>query len=279
MELVNGVETVSGASILGITIDNIVIGGTTAAAGTFTTLSADSIADLDSIALFDSNDSHQLTLTWDENDTSNRTLKLKVSTGSRTLTITGDPTIADWFDQSTKQAASPTFAALTLTAALTVANGGTGAGTHTNHGVLLGQAAATFVATTAGTDGQILKSSGASADPSFENMFTISTHTEDYTVLLSDVNGSLRMNSAADKILSLPSVGASEDGYRFTFVKQGAGKVTLQAADTDIIDSGSAAGTLFNSQAGETYANVTLEYLHATVTWLIVAARGTWSTT
>ncbi|KKL79462.1 hypothetical protein LCGC14_2014600 [marine sediment metagenome] len=111
MEIIDGVEQGSGAvaAITSGTIDGAIIGGSTAAAGTFTTLSADSIADLDSIALFDSNDSHSLTITWDENDTSNRTLKFKVSTGSRVLTMTGDATIADWFDQSVKTTASPAF--------------------------------------------------------------------------------------------------------------------------------------------------------------------------
>ena len=116
MEIIDGVEQGSGAvaAITSGTINGAIIGGSTAAAGTFTTLSADSIADLDSIALFDSNDSHSLTITWDENDTSNRTLKLKVSTGNRVLTMTGDATIADWFDQAVKAASSPTFAVVSV---------------------------------------------------------------------------------------------------------------------------------------------------------------------
>lgn len=55
-----------------------------------------------------------------------------------------------------------------LIAGLPVTRGGTGALTHTNHGVLLGQAASAVVATSAGTAGQVFTSNGASADPSFQ---------------------------------------------------------------------------------------------------------------
>ena len=284
MELINGVETVSGASIVGITIDNTPIGQTTAAAGTFTTLSADSIADLDSIALFDSNDTHSLTITWDENDTANRTLKLKVSAGNRVLTLTGDATIADWFDQGVKAADSPAFQAITLTTDLAVGDGGTGTGTHTVHGVLIGQTTSAIAATAAGSVGEVLTSNGASADPTFQagatggNAWTVATKTADYTVTTDDFDKTIRMNSASATIATLPSVGATEDGKVINIVKQGAGQVTVATADTDIIDSGSAGGTLINSQAGEIYASVTLMYLHATVTWIIIGARGTWST-
>lgn len=50
----------------------------------------------------------------------------------------------------------------------TVPRGGTGVGTLTNHGVVIGQATANLVATTAGTAGQVLTSNGAGADPTFQ---------------------------------------------------------------------------------------------------------------
>lgn len=53
----------------------------------------------------------------------------------------------------------------TLNTALAVASGGTGAGTHTAHGVLIGAAASAIAATSAGTAGQPLLSGGAGADP------------------------------------------------------------------------------------------------------------------
>lgn len=51
---------------------------------------------------------------------------------------------------------------------VTVAHGGTGLTTITNHGVLIGQAASNVAATSAGTAGQVLTSNGASADPTFQ---------------------------------------------------------------------------------------------------------------
>lgn len=57
-----------------------------------------------------------------------------------------------------------------LIAGLPVVRGGTGALTHTNHGVLIGQAASAVAATSAGTAGQVLTSNGASADPTFQDV-------------------------------------------------------------------------------------------------------------
>jgi len=56
---------------------------------------------------------------------------------------------------------------LTLDSALPVASGGTGLATLTNHGVVIGQAAAALAITGAGTAGQVLTSNGAAADPTF----------------------------------------------------------------------------------------------------------------
>ena len=56
---------------------------------------------------------------------------------------------------------------LTLDSALPVASGGTGVATLTNHGVVIGQAAAALAITGAGTAGQVLTSNGAAADPTF----------------------------------------------------------------------------------------------------------------
>ncbi len=51
---------------------------------------------------------------------------------------------------------------------VTVAHGGTGDTTLTNHGVLIGQATAAIAVTGAGTSGDVLTSNGASADPTFQ---------------------------------------------------------------------------------------------------------------
>jgi hypothetical protein len=55
--------------------------------------------------------------------TANRTLTMDMANGSRTLKLTGNPTLADWFDQSVKTAASPSFAGLTVNAFAFTVNG------------------------------------------------------------------------------------------------------------------------------------------------------------
>jgi hypothetical protein len=51
---------------------------------------------------------------------------------------------------------------------LSVANGGTGASTLTDHGVVLGSGTGAVSVTSAGTSGQVLTSNGAAADPTFQ---------------------------------------------------------------------------------------------------------------
>ena len=67
------------------------------------------------IGISDTDSSNWLSIDWNENDSADRTLNLLVGGGNRSLTINGDATLNDWFDQSVKQAGSPTFAGLTLT--------------------------------------------------------------------------------------------------------------------------------------------------------------------
>ena len=104
------------------------------------------------------------------------------------------------------------------------------------------------------------------------------TKTSDYTITTADFGKTLRMNSASAYTFTLPSVGSTEDGSRLCISKLGAGKVTIQAADSDLIGNSSAGGTLYNNTA-ELYAVVNLEYIHAIVTWVIRGAHGSWTTT
>lgn len=118
-------------------------------------------ASLEDLLLEDSDASHFLTITTTSDLTTGRTLTLVTGDASRTITLSGNPTLADWFDQDVKTTGSPTFAALTLTADLTVANGGTGASTLT--GLLLGNGTSAVTAiTNSSTVGQILRVTGAS---------------------------------------------------------------------------------------------------------------------
>jgi hypothetical protein len=108
----------------------------------------------------------------------------------------------------------------------------------------------------------------------------VATKTDNYTVTTDDLGKSLRMNNgSSDYTFTLPSVGAGEDGGRITFTKLGSGTVTIDAADSDIISNSGAGDTIYAEKAAETFANVTLEYIHSTTQWIIVGAHGTWVST
>ena len=100
----------------------------------------------------------------------------------------------------------------------------------------------------------------------------------DVTLTTADLGKSIRMSSAADHVASLPSAGVSDDGAKIRIVKTGAGKVTVDAADSDLINDSGAGDTIYNDVAAETYAFIDLEYVHAITTW-IATGTGTWVTT
>jgi hypothetical protein len=105
-----------------------------------------------------------------------------------------------------------------------------------------------------------------------------STKTNNYNVLTTDTGSTLIMNAATAKTFSLPSVDATNVGVWCTFVKIGAGQVTIDAADSDTIADSGAGDTIYNGQANETSATITLELVSETK-WAITGASGTWTTT
>jgi hypothetical protein len=74
--------------------------------------------------LLDTNASHDLIIAPGSDLTGDRTLTLTTGDAARTVTINGNPTLNDWFDQSVKQAASPTFGGMTLTGDITATTAG-----------------------------------------------------------------------------------------------------------------------------------------------------------
>ena len=66
--------------------------------------------------------------------------------------------------------ANSSFSTTTITTPVTVANGGTGASTFTDAGVLIGNGTGAVQVTSTGTAGQVLTSNGASADPTFQTV-------------------------------------------------------------------------------------------------------------
>lgn len=87
---------------------------------------------------------------------------------------------------------------------------------------------------------------------------TVSNKTDNYNVQVGDFDNVLTMNAATAKTFTLPTLTSSEVGKQITFVKLGAGKVTIQAAASQYIGGSSAAGTIYCDIAIEVYATITL---------------------
>ena len=66
------------------------------------------------LRLLDTVGDHYLNVVMNENLTANRVLNLDTGDSDRTITLSGNPTLGDWFNQSVKTTASPTFVGLNL---------------------------------------------------------------------------------------------------------------------------------------------------------------------
>lgn len=78
-----------------------------------------------SIKIADTDSSNYLTIDWNENDTSDRTLYFLVGGANRSITLSGNPTLGDWFDQEVKTTSESSFK--TVTFGTVYANGNSGA--------------------------------------------------------------------------------------------------------------------------------------------------------
>jgi len=70
------------------------------------------------LRLLDTDASHVLIIKPGSDLSADKTLTLTTGNADRTITLSGNPTLSDWFDQAVKVASSPTFVDLTLTGAL-----------------------------------------------------------------------------------------------------------------------------------------------------------------
>lgn len=73
--------------------------------------------------LFDTNASHDLIVAPGSDLTADHTLTLTTGDADRTITLSGNPTLNDWFDQSVKAASTPTFAGAALNGNITNTGG------------------------------------------------------------------------------------------------------------------------------------------------------------
>lgn len=70
------------------------------------------------LKLLDTNASHSLVIKPGSDLTAERILTITTGDAARTITLSGNPTLADWFDQAVKQASSPSFSNITSTVAI-----------------------------------------------------------------------------------------------------------------------------------------------------------------
>jgi hypothetical protein len=75
-----------------------------------TTSTTDMVFANDGLHILDTDGSHYLTISPGSNLSANRVLTITTGDSARAITLSGNPTLADWFDQAVKAASSPTFA-------------------------------------------------------------------------------------------------------------------------------------------------------------------------
>lgn len=145
--------------------------------------------------------SHYLTISPGSTLVSNRTLTITTGDADRTITLSGNPTLADWFDQSVKQAASPTLAGLTLTAFTGVLKATAGAvgGSATLDDVADGSSYAR-VAIADITSSHVIQliAGGQTLTPISTTSDTIQLNSGATGVKIKDTSGSLAVRAASD---------------------------------------------------------------------------------
>lgn len=72
----------------------------------------------DGLHILDTDASHHLVIKPGSNLSTDKILTITTGDAARTITLSGNPTLGDWFDQGVKQADSPTFAGATINGAI-----------------------------------------------------------------------------------------------------------------------------------------------------------------
>ena len=142
--------------------------------------------------LADTDASHDLIFKAGSDLTADRILTFTTGDAARTITLSGNPTLADWFDQAVKAASSPTFANLTITNA-------------TDHGILLGSGAGAITPLGVATHGQLpIGSTGA--DPVLATL-TGTANQITVTNAAGSITLSIPANLLIPTVLTIPNEG------------------------------------------------------------------------
>lgn len=165
-------------------------------------------------------------------------------------------------------------------AILPVPEGGTGVGTLTAHGVLIGEGTAAVHVTSAGTSGQYLVSNGASADPTFQTatpQLTVTPVAGATQAMTS--NHSYVANDSAQTTFTLPATSSVGDILQVVgsalntggwIIAQGSGQIIYGPAGHS---TSGATGTATSAAAAA--QSVTISCVVANTTWVITANSGT----
>lgn len=95
---------------------------------------------------------------------------------------------------------------------------------------------------------------------------------------IADLNKIHVIDNALAVVINLPSVDENQLWYWIEFQKIGAGNLTINAADVDVIADSAAGGNVANTAAAETFSFVKLGLIRAT-RWGIRGMLGSWTTT
>jgi len=86
------------------------------------------------------------------------------------------------------------------------------------------------------------------------------------TLTTSQLNAAVAMVAATPEVFVLPSMGDDQNGYYFDVIKGGAGTLTLNTADSDIIGASGLTSLLLE---GTGFVHVRIQYLHSITAWII----------
>jgi len=169
--------------------------------------------------ILDTNASHDLIIAPGSDLTADRTLTLTTGDAARTITLSGNPTLADWFDQSVKQAASPTFAGLDLTEGNITNVGDISLDSLTSDGSTITIGGTPSIVLTDGTTVAVTLGNDAGDDFTIDtSAFVVEGDTGNVGIGTTSPSEILHIESATDPTLVITNADANQsDGGKISF--------------------------------------------------------------
>ncbi len=98
-----------------------------------------------------------------------------------------------------------------------------------------------------------------------------------HILLVNDAGKTFTCNSTTTQTFTLPSVGVSDVGIEFSFMKLGVGGLVIQAADSDTIEDSGEGLTIYCEDTDK--ASIGLKLATSTQWMIKYGATGIWTTT